>query len=169
MRRILVSTLALLLGSCATTSTSGNAEVTPSVPEGLRIAEMQALEARIDRAVAHGELTRLRDDLEAAAASRAPWAVVEAAYAQRPEDADAAWNRLREVTVMTAEDGPTYWARLGMADVYLKWEVLDQAKVQLDAARKIAPETAPALLRVGRLALAQEDPEGAAAAWREAL
>lgn len=141
----------------------------PAAPD-LRIQEMGTLFARIDAARARGELAALQAELDAVAADRTAWSVLQAAMVRRLTDADTAWAHLREVTVSTGGQGAAaYWAFLAMADVSMGWEIPDQARLQIEQALSIAPGSAPALARAGLLAHATGDREKAIALLREAL
>ena len=155
-------------GGCATTS---GASAPPATQEDvLRVAEMTALLEEIEEARARGTLEALRQRLEAAAEEKTPWEVMRAAWAQIPVDADAAWNRLHEVTVIEGDRTPaSYWAHLGMAKVYIAWKVFDQAAAQIEAAERIAPGQWPALAARAALLAEQKKVDEAREAYAQAL
>ncbi|RMG19595.1 MAG: hypothetical protein D6729_04780 [Deltaproteobacteria bacterium] len=151
------------VGGCKTPAATHSDTAAPPA-DTVRIEEMTALLDAIEEAKARGTLAALQAELEKAAEGRDPWSVTKAAWAQMPTDADAAWNRLHEVTVVDGDRGPpSYWAHLGMAEVYIRWKVFDQAEAQIAAAEKIAPGLWPARAARGALAAAQGHTEEAQA------
>ncbi len=112
------------------------------------------------------QIASVQAELEGASATGEAWSVVSVALLQLRSDADAAWNRMKEVVaVMGNRGGASYWAHLGMAEVYLIWELPDQARGEADAALALFPKSGPAYERLGRIALAQKKTDAAKAAF----
>jgi Tfp pilus assembly protein PilF len=159
----------VLVAACATAGPRDGAGTAQAGPD-LRATEMGALFARIDAARAQDALPALQAELDAAAADRTAWSVVQAAWVRRLSDPDTAWAHLREVTVTTGgQGGAAYWAFMGMADISLGWAIPDQARLQVEQALAIAPGSAPAVARAGLLAWEGGDVDGATALFAEAL
>jgi tetratricopeptide (TPR) repeat protein len=168
MRRRALVLWTLVLAGCASAPPKPQA-TRPAGPD-LRVAAMTQLLDEIQAAKGDGTLPQLQASLETRARSLEPWAVCQAAFAQVDTDPETAWNRFHQVAVATAhEGGAAYWAHLGMAAVYLKWGVLDQARTAVTAALALAPHSAPALTWKGRLALRSHQTAEAQAAFSAAV
>ncbi|MDF1562062.1 MAG: hypothetical protein P1V51_03415 [Deltaproteobacteria bacterium] len=159
--------LTLLLTACPAAQPKDEAPVAAVDP--LRTAEMIQLRDQMEVARLRTRIAQLQAELEGQAGGGEAWAVISVSLLQLRSDADAAWNRMKEVvSVLGNTGGASYWAHLGMAEVYLIWELPDQARGEVEAALALYPATAPALERQGRIALARKKDEEARAAFTAA-
>lgn len=77
-----------------------------------------------------------------------------------------AWNQLKSISAIEPENP---WPQLGMARVFVKWKMKDQAKPALDGILKRDPTFFPAMVALGRMALAADDLSEASKQFRAAL
>jgi tetratricopeptide (TPR) repeat protein len=130
------------------------------------VQEVTAALRHIESARLRGTLPQLRRDLESAARAHPHDAMRRfyAAWADFPSE--ECWNQLRTLSVFHPENP---WPHLGMGLVYLRWRMPAEAGRSLDAALRVSPGLAPALVAEGqRLDLEGRTAE-AEARYREAL
>ncbi len=167
---LMIASLSFLALGCPGAGQRPESEAPETKADPLRIEAMVNLRDRIEVARLRSQMDALSAELEGAATSGDPWAVIAASMVQLRSDADKAWNRLREVVAVLGDRGPEcYWAHLGMAEVYLVWKVPGQAQGEVDAALRLYPGSAPALSWKGRVALARKATAEARRAFEAAL
>lgn len=146
---------------CAAVLLAGGAAFAdPPVPE------VQRRLREIESAITRGRIDATRVALEDQARNRPGDVMLRVYVAWCEMPSDAAWNALKNITAIYPDH---VWARLGMAHVYVKWKMKDQAKAEYERTLKMNPRFYPALVGLGDLARLEGDHEAAAAKYRSAL
>jgi tetratricopeptide (TPR) repeat protein len=144
----------LLLGLCAASSKTPTVEAPAD----------QAIEALLPTVEASLRRGQSRESM-AAYATRVDW-VGRLLWAWSNIEDQTAWEAFHTLAI---QDPPIAWGYAGMARVYLRWKIWDQAEATVTRALALSPSVAEFWVLKGDVARARGSLDAADAAYRQAL
>ena len=130
------------------------------------VPEMQKTLRAIETAIIKGEVDTLRIGYQEQAKNRPSDIELRIFLAWCGMPSDDSWNQFKAINAIHPEN---HWVHQGMARVYMKWKMPDQAVSEYMAAIKVNRQFYPALVGLGELARTTGKHDEAQARFREAL